>query len=161
MQYAGTSLENHNHRRGIILKQATRTPVHLWIVGVVSLLWNCVGAFDYLASQLKIEFYMSQFSPELLDYFYNFPAWAVAAWAVGVWGALFGSVALLLRKSWVVWLFGASILGLAVNSVYTYWLSNGLDLMGDGAAIFTGVIWVVALLLFFYARAMARRGVLR
>ena len=33
--------------------------------------------------------------------------------------------------------------------------------MGEEGAAFTGVIWVIALLLFFYARAMAKRGVLR
>lgn len=143
------------------MQNATKAPAHLWIIGIVSLLWNAVGAFDYLASQLKIESYMSQFTPELLDYFYGFPAWAIAAWAVGVWGAFLGSVSLLLRKSWAVWLFGASILGLVVNSLYTCVLSNGIEIMGKGSAVFTGVIWVIALLLFFYARAMARRGVLR
>ncbi len=89
----------------------TKVPRHLWIVGVLSLLWNAVGAFDYSASQLRIESYMSQFTPEQLAYFYGFPAWAVAAWAIAVWGALLGSLCLLLRKAWAVWLFGASIVG--------------------------------------------------
>ena len=39
-------------------------------------------------------------------------------------------------------------------------LSNGLEVMGSGAGIFTAVIWVIALFLFFYARAMSKRGVL-
>jgi hypothetical protein len=143
------------------MHESVKAPVHLWIVGIVSLLWNAIGAFDYLASQLKIEFYMSQFTQEQLDYFYGFPAWAVAAWALGVWGSFFGSLALLLRKSWAVPLFGISILGLAVNSVYTYWMSNGIEVMGEGAVMFTAVIWVIVLLLFFYARALEKRGVLR
>lgn len=143
------------------MQQATKTPIHLWIIAIVSLLWNSMGAVDYSASQLKIEAYMSQFTQEQLDYFYGFPAWAIAAWAVGVWGAFLGSIALLLRKSWAVWLFGASILGLAVNSIYTYGISNGTEIMGEGAIMFTGVIAIVALFLFFYAQAMAKRGVLR
>ena len=143
------------------MRESVKAPVHLWIVGIVSLLWNAIGAFDYLASRLKIEFYMSQFTQEQLDYFYGFPTWAVAAWALGVWGSFFGSLALLLRKSWAVTLFGISILGLAVNSVYTYWMSNGTEVMGEGAVMFTAVIWVIVLLLFFYARALEKRGVLR
>ena len=43
-----------------------RTPVHLWIVGVLALLWNLMGAFDYLATQLELEFYMSGFTEEQL-----------------------------------------------------------------------------------------------
>jgi hypothetical protein len=133
----------------------------LWIVGVIALLWNAMGAFDYLATKMRLEFYMSQFTPEQLDYFYSFPAWVVAAWAVAVWGDLLGSIALLLRKAWAVWLFGAGVLGLAVSSVYNFVLSNGLEIMGSEAAMFTLVIWIIALFLFFYALSMAKRGVLR
>jgi hypothetical protein len=39
-----------------------RTPVHLWVIGVVALLWSLVGAFDYLATQLRLEFYVGQFT---------------------------------------------------------------------------------------------------
>jgi hypothetical protein len=31
--------------------QASRTPRHLWIVGIVALLWNLLGAMDYLTLQ--------------------------------------------------------------------------------------------------------------
>jgi hypothetical protein len=135
-----------------------KAPVHLWIIGIVSLLWNALGVFDYLATKMRLEFYMSQFTPEQLDYFYAFPAWMVAAWAVAVWGDLLGSVALLLRKAWA---FGAGVLGLAVSSVYNFVLTNGLEIMGSEAGMFTLVIWIIALFLFFYALAMAKRGVLR
>jgi hypothetical protein len=141
-------------------EMTAKTPVHLWIIGVVSLLWNAIGAFDYSATQLRLEFYMSQFTSQQLEYFYSFPAWVKAAWAVGVWGSLLGSVSLLSRKSWAVWLFGASILGLVFTTVYNFILSEGMAVMGSGGAIFTAVIWAIALLLFFYARAMAKRGVL-
>jgi hypothetical protein len=39
-------------------------------------------------------------------------------------------------------------------------LSDGLSMVGTGGAIFTAVIWAIAIFLFFYARAMAKRGVL-
>jgi len=141
-------------------QNSVKAPVHLWIVGIVSLLWNAVGAFDYLATKMRLDFYMSQFTAAQLEYFYSFPTWVVAAWAVGVWGALLGSLALLLRKALAVLLFGASILGLAVSSVYNFALTNGMEIMGSEGAMFTGVIWLIALFLFFYARAMAKRGVL-
>ena len=104
---------------------------------------------------------MSKFTPEQLEYFYAFPSWVVAAWAVAVWGALLGSLALLLRKAWAVWLFGVAILGLAITSLHTLVLTNGVEIMGREAAMFTAVIWIISLFLFFYALAMAKRGVLR
>jgi len=140
--------------------QATKAPLHLWIVGVLAVLWNAIGAFDYSATQLRIEAYMSAFTREQLEYFYSFPAWTVAAWAFGVWGALVGSIALLLRKAWAVWAFGISIAGMVLTTIHNFVLTDGAALMGPGALAFSAVIWVIALALLFYARAMAKRGVL-
>ena len=142
------------------MSQTVKTPVHLWIVSILAILWNAVGAYDYIATQYRIESYMSKFTPEQLEYFYAFPAWMDAAWAVGIWGAFLGAIALLLRKAWAVLLFGASILGLAVSTVYNFVLSDGAAAMGEGAAMFTGIIWIIALFLYFYAQAMTKRKVL-
>jgi len=142
-------------------ESTNKTPIHLWITGVLAVLWTAMGAFDYVATQIRLQSYMEQFTPEQLEYFYAFPPWMDAAWAIAVWGALLGSVALLSRKSWAVWLFGASILGMAISTLYNFVLTDGLAVMGSEAAIFTSVIWLIALLLFFYARSMAKRGVLR
>ena len=138
-----------------------KVPRHLWIVGIIAVLWNAMGAFDYAATQFRLDFYMSQFTPEQLEYFYGFPAWAVASWAIAVWSSLIASVGLLLRKAWAVGLFGLALAAMVITFVYNFVLSDGLSMMGTGGAIFTAVIWAIAIFLFFYARAMARRGVLR
>ena len=140
----------------------SRAPVHLWIVGVLALLWTAMGCVDYLATQTQWEPYMSQgdFTEAELAYFYGFPAWVVALWAFAVWGGFLGSIALLLRKSWAVWLYGLSLLGLAGTTVYSYLLSEGGEIMGTFGAIFTLVIWIVALFLFWYAREQTKKGVL-
>lgn len=137
-----------------------RTPAHLWIVGVLSLLWNAMGAFDYSASQFEVESYMSQFTPEQRAYFDSFPAWAVAGWALGVWGALAGSLGLLLRKAWSFGAFAVSLAGLAISSIYNFLLTDGAAVMGTGGVVFSLVIWLVAILLLLYARNQKRAGVL-
>lgn len=138
-----------------------KTPWHLWVVGVVSLLWNAVGASDYTMTQMKFEPYMSQFTPEQLEYFYGFPAWMDAVWAVGVWGSVLGSLLLLLRSRYAVYAFGASLIALILSTVYNYGLSDGLKVTGSAALIFTVVIFIIAVGLFAYARNMTARGVLR
>ena len=60
-----------------------RTPWHLWVVGVAGALWSSVGAFDYFMTQTENEAYMANFSPEQLEFFYNFPSWVVAFWGRG------------------------------------------------------------------------------
>jgi hypothetical protein len=137
-----------------------KTPVHLWIVGVLSLLWNFMGIFDYLMTKLEAEFYLSQFTEEQIAYFTGLPAWFTVFWALGVWGAFAGSIGLLLRKKWALWAFGVSLLGLVVSSIYSFGLSNGAEVMGTRDVIFTVVIYVVAIFLLLYSASQVKRGVL-
>lgn len=138
-----------------------KTPWHLWFVGVLSLLWNSVGAFDYVMTKTKNESYMSAFSPAQLDYFYSLPAWAVASWALAIWTCVLGSILILLRKKLSVPVLLVSIVGLVVTTIHNYGLSNGYEVMGGvNALIFTGIIYVTTIGLYFYARAMSNKGVL-
>ena len=139
---------------------AVKTPFHLWIVAILAVLWNAIGAYDYIATQYRIESYMSKFTAEQLEYFYAFPTWMDAAWAVGIWGSVLGSLFLLFRNAWAIFFFGASILGLAVSSIYNFVLSDGLAVMGEGAGTFTAIIWAVALFLLYYSKAMIAKKVL-
>ncbi len=139
----------------------SRAPWHLWVVGVLAVLWNSMGAFDYLMTQTRNEGYMSQFTPEQLEFFYGFPWWVVSFWAIAVWGSVLGSVLLLLRKRWAVEVFAVSFVAMVVTTIHNYLLAGGLEIMGGvGPILFSAVIFLVALLLFLYARAMRRRGVL-
>ena len=139
-----------------------KPPVHLWIVGVIALLWSAVGAYDYLMTQTENAEYMARFTQEQLDYFYGFPAWIVACWAIAVWGGVLGSLLLLLRKKLAVPVYLASLLGMVITTIHNFFLSNGLDVMsGAGQIMFTVLIFLVALGLYIYARAMQLRGILR
>ena len=75
-----------------------RAPWHLWLVGILGLLWNSVGAFDHLMTQTRNESYMGQFTPEQLEFFYGFPTWLVAFWALAVWGGVLGVVVWGIRR---------------------------------------------------------------
>ena len=32
---------------------SARAPAHLWIVGILALLWNCFGCYDYLMTAMR------------------------------------------------------------------------------------------------------------
>ena len=138
------------------------TPKHLWIVGVLSLLWNGFGALDYVMTETRNEGYMASFTPAQLEFFYGLPAWVVALWAIAVWGGVLGSILLLLRKQAAVTTFLVSFGCAVLVAFQNYVLSNGLEAMGGGfPLVFSGVILVVAFLLYRYAATMRLRGVLR
>lgn len=139
----------------------TKAPWHLWVVGIVGLLWSAMGAMDYVMTQTKNVEYMAAFTPEQLDFFYGLPTWIVASWSIAVWGGVVGAIFLLFRKSLAVTLFLVSFIAMVITAIHNYGLSNGLEVIGDTfSLVFSAIIFVVALLLYLYARAMKQRGVL-
>ncbi len=138
------------------------TPIHLWIVGIVALLWSAMGAMDFVMTMTKNEAYMGQFSAEELEFFYSIPTWVLGTWFVGVWGGVIASILMLMRKKISCQIYLASFLGALISTFHNYVLSNGLEVMGTAGAIaFTAAIILVALALVLYSRAMVQRGVLR
>jgi hypothetical protein len=140
---------------------AQGTPKHLWIIGIIALLWSAMGAMDYVMTQTRNEAYMGQFTTEQLAYFYGFPAWVDATWAIAVWGGVAGAVLLLLKRSLAVPVFLVSLLAMVATTIHNYGFSNGMEVVGGAfPLVFTAVIFLVAVGLYLYSRAMQRRSVL-
>ena len=142
-----------------------KSPWHIWVVGLGSLLWNAGGAFDYVMARTQnpsyVEMIPAEFRTEFLAYLDGMPIWASAGWGFGVWGSILGSVLILLRSRHAVTAFVASLIGLVVNSVYTYVVAdtNLAMLAGNSAKLFTAAIVVILLLLTWYSlrqRALGR-----
>lgn len=142
------------------MTKASRAPKHLWIVGIVTLLWNLMGAYDYLMTQTRNEAYMGKFTQPQLDYFYGVPVWFEFFWALAVWGGVLGCVLLLLRRGLALPVFAVSFVSMVITTIYSFGLSDGMQVMGTMGFVFSLVIFLVALGLVLYARAMRRRGVL-
>jgi hypothetical protein len=140
---------------------SAKAPWHIWVVGAVSLLWNSVGAMDFVMTETKNKAYMSSFTPAQLEFYYGFPLWLVAAWGIAVWGGVLGSLFLLLRKRLAVYFFVASLICIVLTSIRNFFFSNGMEIMGGvGSLIFSALIFAIGVLLLLYARSMSRRAVL-
>ncbi|MFT4699979.1 MAG: hypothetical protein ACI90E_000646 [Yoonia sp.] len=139
-----------------------KTPIHLWIIGGIALIWNAGGAYDYVMTQFQDEAYLAMLTDAQRAFLDTGPIWFEAAWAVGVWFSVLGSVLLLLRSRFAGAVFGLSFLGLMVSSVYSFGIADRTGLTLSPAQMgFTIAIFVVLAVLWIYARAMTRRGVLR
>ena len=142
------------------MKMTTATPWHLWAVGMLALLWNGFGGYDYVMTQTNNAAYLAQFTPEQRAYFDSFPMWMEAIWAIGVWGGVLGSLLLLLRSKWAFHAFLASLVAFAVSVVYGQ-TSGGAAVMGTTGVVFSAVIFLLGLGFVMYSRMMTRKGVLR
>ena len=146
---------------------SARTPVHLWIVGILSLLWNAFGCYDYLMTRMRNTDYLASMMPsvdpnEMLAWVDSFPIYAQIGWGLGVWMGLLASVLLLLRNRWAVWAFGLSLVGAILGLGYQILGTSPPAGMDDMMAkVMPAVIILVAVGLFLYARAQERKGLLR
>jgi hypothetical protein len=141
-----------------------RTPIHLWIMGVLSLLWNAGGALDYVMTKIGDVAYMAQQPVERLSMLEQAPWWFSLTWALGIWLSIAGSVLLLLRSRFAEAAFAVSLFGLFGSSIYTYGIADGGSMLaaaGMAAMLFSWAIPMLLLLQWYYARAMNKRGVLR
>jgi hypothetical protein len=138
-----------------------KAPWHLWPVGIVSLLWNAMGGVDYSMTHLNNAYWLEQFTPEQIAYFNGFPIWATSCWAFGVWGAVAGSILLLLRHRWAVTTFSVSLLGLIGSHFYQFSSKVPGGLNTASGEWFAAVLAALAMGLLWYAIRMRKRGVLR
>lgn len=139
------------------------TPWHLWVLALLGLLWNGFGAADFAMTFIDraIWFETLGVTAEQAARIESMPAWTYGAWAAGTWGAFLGTVALLFRSRWAVYLFWVSMFGLVASMIYTFGMSVFRADLGQQDMMMYGFIVAGAAFFLWYSIAMARRGVLR
>ena len=143
---------------------AVKTPWHLWAVGVIAVLFNAIGVFDFVMSVAQGPAYLASagMTPQQIAHYANMPVWMIGVWALGVFGALLASFLLLLRRRTAFVVFIVSTAAFLMSLVYTYLLSGDGAVMGQQMAMTSAVIAVLLALFCLYAYAMGRRpGLLR
>jgi len=137
-------------------------PAHLWIVGILALLWNAFGCYDYLMSVTANQAYLANFPADAVAYQNALPTWLTAFWAVGVWGGLAGAILLLMRSRHSVLAFGLSFVGAVVGIGYQKFMTDMPASMNEGMmGMMPWVIVIVAAFLLWYAWSMDKKGALR
>lgn len=113
-----------------------KPPALFWIVGVVSLLWNGFGGYDYLMSKLKNLDYVASavggdraLAQQMLDMLDSMPIWAHFLWGLGVWSSVLGSILLLARSRHAAPVFLVSLVAAGLSFLYqmTLTMPAGLD----------------------------------
>jgi hypothetical protein len=146
---------------------SARTPAHLWIVGILSLLWNCFGGYDYTMSNMRNVDYIGKAMPGVdphaaLAWMDSFPIYAKIGWALGVWGGLLGAILLLMRSRYAVWAYAASMLGIVLSIGWQ--IAAAPKLAGAEGGMYDimpyGII-AIGLFLLWYSWTMEKKGVLR
>lgn len=143
------------------MNDQTKPPMSFWVIGVLALVWNGFGAISYLIMQLFTSDAVSEAMAEQEIAIESLPVWVTSAYAIAVWGGLLASLFLLMRKSWAKTWFLLSLLGVLVQSVYTFFMSNTLADNGAGALALPIAIIAVAIYLYYYSGKAIANGWLK
>lgn len=123
----------------------------LWIAGI-GLVWNLIG----LAAFVNHMVMDTSELPELQRTFHDtMPLWAKAAFAAAVTMGVVGCAALLTGQSWAWVPLAISLLGIVLQNLHSFALSNGLEAFGLGAVAMPVVVFAIAAYLLFYSRSIA------
>jgi len=144
------------------MSNTASTPWHLWVVGVIALLWNGYGCYDFYMTTTGGADYLRAYglSEDLIAYYTSMPGWTTPAWIIGVGGGALGAILLLLRRKWALPVFVISFAAYLTTVVYQYGMSNGAAIVGQSGVIMSVVIGLLCLFFIWYAWAMKKRGVL-
>ncbi len=139
-----------------------KAPGHLWIVGLLALLWNAVFIYEFVMINTRNLNYLAVLPAEQRAYLDAIPDWVRIFWALYVFGALAGALLLLMRSRFAGLAFAFSFLGMVVNLFYGLFLSphSILEIGGGVALVFTISMILVTLFFWAYSRHMVRIGVL-
>lgn len=139
-----------------------KTPVHLWIVGILALLFNAGGAYHYLMVRTNNAAFLARMPEGAVAYYQNFPIWMDIVWPLAIWTSVIGALLILLRRKLAMPTFLVSLASYLVSAFYTFGITDPpAAMMTSGNMIFSIVIGVQLALLWYYARAMTAKGVLR
>jgi hypothetical protein len=137
-----------------------KAPIWFWIVAILTLLWNSFGGYDYTMTHLEDPAYLAAFTTDQRAYFANMPWYLVSVWALGVWGAVAGSLLLLIRSRHAVTAFALSLFGLAASTAIQQLLfrEDMARIFPASIWIMQAVIWAGAIMCLWFAWWAQRRG---
>ena len=130
-------------------------PRWFWIASGLGLSWNLLGVAAFIA-QLGMD--LGQLSAAERDYYENLPLWALASFGLAVISGSVACLALLLRKSWALPMLLLCLAGIVVQIFHSLVLANGLEVFGPEGLVLPVAVFLVALLLTWFARYAGKRG---
>jgi len=131
------------------------------IISYSAIAWNFLGLLAFIMQQLMTKESIHSLPIAEQELYTNLPAWYTIAYAIGVFGGLLGSIFLLQRKKISVTLFLISLIGILVQTIYTFFMSNTFTVYGYGAALLPLFVVFLAVFLYAYSWSLNKEGYLK
>ena len=130
----------------------TKLPIWFWIISVLSLLWFFMDMAGFYSRVFMLEQIADKMSETQLALYQVIPSWVNVVYGLKVFGGLMGSLALLSRKKWAFIMFLISIMGGLSQTVYVWFISDAIDVMGRPAIVMPAIGIVIGVIMVVVSR---------
>lgn len=140
------------------MKTNVKPPTSFWIVGVVALLWNLMGVYQFYLGNYELESLRESVSAEAFSIMESLPMWYSIVFAVAVFSGVLGCVLVLMKKKFAIPVFAISLLTVLVVEIYWLLGTDIIQTSGYIAALMPMIVIAVAIFLYYYSKGAARNG---
>lgn len=133
------------------LNSTKKPPVYFWVIGIIALLWNIFGVYNYVMQTFMTTGKLTSGSHTQQNLYEDLPIWFISIFAIAVFFGLFGAISWLLRKKVAYILFIISFLAVGIQQFYVLTEVNPRDIFIP----LTSIV-IVVFLIWFSKRAIAR-----
>lgn len=143
------------------MSNTNKPGIAFWIIGIIALLWNAMGVYNYLIQAYQTEAYTSSVNEAQLALMESMPSWNTALFAIAVFSGLIGTILMLMRKKSAVSLFIISFAAATVNQLYWLFGTNAVEVFSDKMPYLIPILVIVfCLFLVWYSRGQKAKNVL-
>lgn len=137
--------------------EKSRPPKWFGIIAIAAIVWNGLGVAAYISELIMTDEAFAALSDAEKSLYGSRPTWVTVAFAVSVIAGLFGSILLARRNSYATSILSISAVAVALQMIYTFAISDTLNVMGATSAILPIVVFTVAGSLIWVSLTARRR----
>ncbi len=138
----------HSHKPNVLF----------WIIGILALLWNAVGAYNFLLTVTMPETLLGDYNEAQRALVENLPTWYDILFAIAVISGTIACIFLLFKKRIATTIFFVSLIAVIVQMGYWLFFTDARALMGDTVAYMPIAVIIVSLGLFLYSQYCYKKG---
>jgi uncharacterized membrane protein YhdT len=136
-----------------------KPPASYWIIAGIFLLWNFLGLTIYYDQvTMTPEVIAENFSPAQQMFLQNMPIWATSAYAIAVTAGVIGAALLFARMALALPVFVVSLVGVLVQDLNSFVLSDGLGVWGTGALYLPTLVLLICIVEIWYSQSAKAKG---
>ena len=133
-------------------------PKWFWLVAALALLWYLMDMSGFFMRTLMLPDMLKGMPDEQHSLYLNMPAWVNVVFAAEVFGGVLASLCLLFKKRWALFLYIVSIAGVLLQTLYIYFLSEAISLMGAAAIVMPLIAVIIGTSMICFSKFAISKG---